>query len=75
MSKSDLWKKELILADDSRGEVHNGGEGTAAGDWSAKLGDGIFIHMQEAESELKMGSGYKFPKPTVSDMFHLLKSA
>lgn len=55
MSKSDLWKKELILADDSRGEVHNGGEDTAVGDWSAKLGGGIFIHMQEAESELKMG--------------------
>lgn len=55
MSKSDLWKKELILADDSTGEVCNGGEGMAAGDWRAKLRDGIFIHMQEADRELKTG--------------------
>lgn len=48
MTKSSLWKK-FILARGSRGTVHNSRGGMAAGIYSRKLRDHIYISKNEAE--------------------------
>lgn len=66
MTKSDLWKKELMSGLWSRGiRFHHGGEGMAVSIWSKMLRDHIFNHMQEAQrANWKCGKATVTSKPT-----------